>query len=100
MSRVVVVGLSRASKVFLRVFHPSVKSTPIEQLWTFFKCPLHQPQLCSLSSSHGLGRDGILAVLGLGLDYGLRFSSEIRLRHDPQLRASHLAMINPHVCPC
>ena len=30
-------------------------------------------------------------VLGLGLDYGLGFSSDIRLRQDPQLRVSHLA---------
>ena len=29
--------------------------------------------------------------LGLGLDYGLGFSSDIRLRQDPQLRVSHLA---------
>ena len=29
--------------------------------------------------------------LGLGLGYGLGFSSDIRLHHDPQLRASHLA---------
>ena len=29
--------------------------------------------------------------LGLGLDYGLGFSSDIRLRQDPQLRISHLA---------
>ena len=30
-------------------------------------------------------------MLGLGLDYGLGFSSDIRLRQDPQLRVSHLA---------
>ena len=30
-------------------------------------------------------------MLGLGLDYGLGFSSDIRLREDPQLRLSHLA---------
>ena len=29
--------------------------------------------------------------LGLGLDYGLGLSSDIRLRHDPQQRVSHLA---------
>ena len=29
--------------------------------------------------------------LGLALDYGLGFSSDIRLRQDPQLRVSHLA---------
>ena len=38
----------------------------------------------------GLGL-GLGLVLGLGLDYGLGFSSDIRLRHDPQLRVSHLA---------
>ena len=32
-----------------------------------------------------------MLVLGLGLDYGLGFSSDIRLRQDPQLRVSHLA---------
>ena len=30
-------------------------------------------------------------MFGLGLDYGLGFSSDIRLRQDPQLRVSHLA---------
>ena len=30
-------------------------------------------------------------MLGLGLDYGLGFSSDIRLRQDSQLRVSHLA---------
>ena len=30
-------------------------------------------------------------MFGLGLDYGLRFSSDIRLRQDPELRVSHLA---------
>ena len=34
---------------------------------------------------------GLGLVLGLGLDYGLVFSSDIRLRHDPQLLVSHLA---------
>ena len=29
-------------------------------------------------------------MFGLGLDYGLRFSSDIRLRQDPELRVSHL----------
>ena len=38
----------------------------------------------------GLGL-GLELVLGLGLDYGLGFSSDIQLRHDPQLRVSHLA---------
>ena len=36
-----------------------------------------------------------MLVLGLGLDYGLGFSSDIRLRHDPQLRLSHLARQPP-----
>ena len=30
-------------------------------------------------------------MFGLGLDYGLGFRSDIRLRQDPQLRVSHLA---------
>ena len=30
-------------------------------------------------------------MFGLGPDYGLEFSSDIRLRHDPQLWVSHLA---------
>ena len=30
-------------------------------------------------------------MFGLGLDYGLGFSSDIRLRQDPQLRVSYLA---------
>ena len=30
-------------------------------------------------------------MFGLGLDYGLGFSSDIQLRQDPQLRVSHLA---------
>ena len=30
-------------------------------------------------------------MFGLGLDYGLGFSSDIRLRQNPQLRVSHLA---------
>ena len=34
-------------------------------------------------------------MLGLGLDYGLGFSSDIRLRQDPQLRVSHLATSMP-----
>ena len=34
--------------------------------------------------------------LGLGLDYGLGFSSDIRLRHDPQLRVCHLATTLDH----
>ena len=34
---------------------------------------------------------GLGLGLVLGLDYGLGFSSDIRLRHDPQLRVSHLA---------
>ena len=32
-------------------------------------------------------------MLGLGLDYGLGFSSDTRIRQDPQLRLSHLATI-------
>ena len=45
-------------------------------------------------------------MFGLGLDYGLGFSSDIQLRQDPQLRVSHLAKtrrnraaILPHVFP-
>ena len=38
----------------------------------------------------GLGI-GLVLVLGVGLDYGLGFSSDIRLRHDAQLRVSYLA---------
>ena len=34
---------------------------------------------------------GLVLVFGLGLDYGLGFSLDIRLRQDPQLRVSHLA---------
>ena len=34
---------------------------------------------------------GLVFVLGLVLDYGLGFSSDIRLRQDPQLGVSHLA---------
>ena len=30
-----------------------------------------------------------MLVLGLGLDYGLGFSSDIRLRQDAELRVSH-----------
>ena len=37
----------------------------------------------------GLGL-GLGLVFGLGLDYGLGFSSDIRLRQDPQLWVSHL----------
>ena len=37
---------------------------------------------------------GLGLGLVLGLDYGLGFSSDIRLRHDPQLRVSHLAKTN------
>ena len=33
-------------------------------------------------------------MFGLGLNYGLGFSSDIRLRQDPQLRVSHLAATN------
>ena len=32
-------------------------------------------------------------MFGLGLDYGLGFTSNIGLRQDPQLRVSHLATI-------
>ena len=34
---------------------------------------------------------GLGLGLVLGLDYGLGLSSDIRLRHDPQLQVSHLA---------
>ena len=43
----------------------------------------------------GLGL-GLGLVLGLGLDYGLGFSSDIRLRQDPQMRVSHLATTLDH----
>ena len=32
-----------------------------------------------------------MLVFGLGLDYGLGYISDIRLRQDPQLGVSHLA---------
>ena len=36
-------------------------------------------------------------MFGLGLDYGLGFISDIRLRQDPQLQVSHLFFHFPRI---